>query len=252
MPQLSLTLLLFLLINGSLWAQGYYWQSASKKRHISYVSVEGGGGLRMYFGDIQQPGQLFNKPKLGYQVGVRYQMRPRFGVALQLGGRSYQGNIRYAYPGASAHMDGKLWEGQLVFQFNWLKWEDFTVRMFTDRDPVTKLNSYLGAGFGGSLFNASYSSNYISSADTLVAEYEGGSAGGFGIYVPVEFGVRYRFNPRWSIGMELQYHIYFTNNIDALASKERDAMGAMMFKLGYSFGQRSKKGQMKVKRGRTR
>src|SRR5688572_23176026 len=189
MRQFFSTILLLFAANVLL-AQGYYWQSASKKKHINYLSVEGGGGLRMYFGDIQQQGQLFNKPKLGYQFGARYQWKPRLGLALQLGGRAYQGNIRYAYPGATAHLDGKLWEGQFVIQFNWLKWEDFRVRMFTDRDPVTKINSYIGAGFGGSLFNASYTSNYISSADTLVGEYEAGSAGGFGMYVPVEFGIR--------------------------------------------------------------
>ena len=68
-------------------AQGYYWKNAGKKKYIQNLTVDAGLGLRMYSGDIQQRGSLFNPMKLAYGLGVRYQANERFGFALNGAGR---------------------------------------------------------------------------------------------------------------------------------------------------------------------
>jgi hypothetical protein len=243
------------LINSSN-AQSYYWQSGTKGKKIQNLSLDGGVGLRMYFGDIQQKGSIFNKPKLAYGIGVRYQMRPKLGFALNLEGRGYEGNAEHGgFPDAIDQMTGKLWGGHLVVQYSWLKWVDFTRKMFTDRDPVTKINLYTGVGFGGALFTASYSSRTYKTQtlkdslgqDSIVFSPvdASGSAGGFGMYVPVVLGARYRFSPRLSLGVELTRQFYITKNIDALATKKFDGMGTLFLRMSYTFGQKTKKGEAK-------
>lgn len=247
-------LFVLLVLNSS--AQSYYWQSAGKTKKIQNLSVDGGGGLRMYFGDIQQKGSVFNKPKLAYGIGVRYQMRTKLGFALNLEGRSYEGNAEHGgFADAVDKMTGKLWGGHLMVQYSWLKWEDFTRKQFTDRDPVTKINMYMGLGFGGALFNSSYSSRKYSTqtftdslgrdSSVFVPVDASGSAGGFAMYVPVSLGVRYRFSPSLSLGMELVRQFYITKNVDALATKKFDGMGTAMLRLNYSFGQKKPKGNAK-------
>ncbi len=247
----------------SLNAQSYYWQSASKVKKIQNLSVDGGVGLRMYFGDIVQKGSVFNKPKIAYGIGLRYQMRPNLGFALNLEGRGYEGIAEHGgFPDAIDQMTGKLWGGHLMFQYSWLKWEDFTRKMFADRDPVTKINLYSGVGFGGGLFTASYSSRTYKTQtlkDTLGQDSivflpvdTSGSAGDFGMYVPIVFGARYRFSPRVSLGVELTHQFFITKNIDALATKKFDGMGTLFVRLSYTFGQKTKKGDVKkvTKKGR--
>ena len=219
-------------------AQGYYWQGTKKKQYIKYLTVEAGPGVRMYFGDVQQSGSNLNKIRIGYQLGLRYQLRPRWGIALKLGGRGYRGEKTLGLPGAYNRMTGKLWEGMVTGQFSWVPWEDFNIRQFTERDPVSKSNLYVGLGVGGSQFSASYVTNYIS-GDSLVSEFEGGSASGIAIFVPFSFGFRYRFDPTWSLGFEMTYFMYFSDKIDAFERQRRDSMGMFLVKLGYSFGQKS-------------
>ena len=233
--------------------QGYYWQSGTKENKIKYLSLEAGLGLRMYFGDIQSKGSVFNPVKFAYGAGVRYQMRPKLGFAIQGEGRGYKGKAEHgAYPDAIDEMKGKLWGGHFMVEYSWLKWEDFTRKQFTDRDPVTKSNLFLGAGFGVSQFSASFTSRTyvaIKTTDSLgrdttlkVPFDQSGSASGIGMYVPVSFGGRYRFSPSWHITFELQRHFYITKNIDALVTKKYDGMGSFMVKVGYTFGQNIRKG----------
>ena len=229
-------------------AQGYFWQSGGKPKRYKYLTVDGGIGLRMFSGDIQQRGSLFNPMKLAYGVAVRYQMSPHFAPELQLAGRGYRGKAEFGgYPDAVAEMNGTLWEGDLVFQYSILRWEDFTKRMFTDRDPVRKGNVFIGAGAGAALFNSSFSQrtyntqNFVDSLgnDTsfaLPVDLSGGGSG-FAFRVPVVFGARYRFTPSVSLGFQLQYHLYFSDNLDGVERKNNDGMTLFMVKLGYSFGQ---------------
>ena len=243
------------LINSSN-AQSYYWQSGTKGKKIQNLSVDWGVGLRMYFGDIQQKGSVFNKPKLAYGIGVRYQMRPRIGFALNLEGRAYEGNAEHGgFPDAVDKMTGKLWGGHLMVQYSWLKWEDFTRKMFTDRDPVTKINIYTGVGFGGALFSASYSSRTYKThtfQDTLGKDSivflpvdASNSDGDFAMYVPVMIGARYRFSPRLSLGLELTRQFYISKNVDALKTKKFDGMVTAFLRVSYTFRQKTKKGEAK-------
>ena len=215
----------------------------------------------MYTGDIKTDGSLFNKWKLAYGLGARYQWRPKIGFALELAGRSYEGEKDHGgYEDALDQMTGKLWEGNLTFQYSFLRWEDFTARQFTDRDPVRKTNGYVGVGFGGALFSSSYTSRMyvkqtvtwvdsitmISTDTTIFVPIDNsGSGGGFGMYVPVVFGMRYRFTPAWSLGFEMQYHVYITKNIDALATKKYDGMFTAFARVGYTFGQKKRQGDVK-------
>lgn len=242
-------------------AQGYPWQGSTKKKHISYLSVSAGPGFRMYYGDIQQPGALFNKVKLAYGLDVRYQWRPRWGFVGQFAGRGYEGKREHGgYADALDQMTGSLWAGQVQVQYNWLKWEDFTKRQFTERDPVTQSNAYVGVGFGMSQFTASFTSRtyqVATATDSLGNDStyafpvdNSGSAGGIGMFVPISFGYRYRFNPSWSLGGEIQYQIYINKNLDAVASKSFDGMATLMVRVGYTFGQTKRKGDQKVKRKR--
>ncbi|MBT3647741.1 MAG: hypothetical protein HN542_05815 [Flavobacteriales bacterium] len=242
-------------------AQRYYWQSGTKEKKIKNLTIDGGGGFRMYTGDIKTDGSLFNKWKLAYGLGARYQWRPKIGFALELAGRSYEGEKDHGgYEDALDQMTGKLWEGNLTFQYSFLRWEDFTVRQFTDRDPVRKTNGYVGVGFGGALFSSSYTSRMyvkqtvtwvdsitmISTDTTIFVPIDNsGSGGGFGMYVPVVFGMRYRFTPAWSLGFEMQYHVYITKNIDALATKKYDGMFTAFARVGYTFGQKKRQGDVK-------
>lgn len=238
-------------------SQSYYWQSAGKgPGFVHNISVDGGVGARMYFGDIQQKGAVFNKPKFAYGLGVRYQMRPRLGFGLQLEGRGYEGNAEHGgFPDAVDKMTGKLWGGHVSVQYSWLKWEDFTRKQFTDRDPVTKTNVFVGTGFGGAIFSSSYTSRTYKTqifTDTLGQDSTGyipvdasGSAGGFGMYVPVMIGGRYRFSPRLYAAIELTRQIYITKNVDALATKKFDGMGTATVRIGYTFGQNKRKGDAK-------
>ena len=166
-------------------AQSYYWQNAGKKSHLKYLTVGGGIGGRMFFGDVQTTGQLFNKVKMAYQVDLRYQQTRHIGYSIQMGGRKYRGLKEFAYPGSFEEMNGGVWEGELMFQFNWLKWEDLSVHKFAGYDPVVNINSYIGIGAGGSLFSSSFESNYTSSSDSLLTVNIENSASGFGFYVPV-------------------------------------------------------------------
>ena len=256
MIRFSILLIVFIGCVSTSLSQSYYWQSGSKTKKIQNLSVDGGVGLRMYFGDIQQKGSVFNKPKLAYGLGVRYQMRPRLGFALNLEGRGYEGNAEHGgFPDAVDKMTGKLWGGHIMVQYSWLKWEDFTRKMFTDRDPVTKINMYTGVGFGGAMFTASYTSRTYKTQtfqDTLGKDSivflpvdASGSAGGFGMYVPVVLGVRYRFSPSLSLGLELTRQFYITKNVDALATKKFDGMGTAFLRLSYTFGQSKRKGESK-------
>ncbi|MEX2596558.1 MAG: hypothetical protein WEC59_06460, partial [Salibacteraceae bacterium] len=229
-------------------AQGYFWESAGKTKRIKYLTVDAGLGLRMFSGDIQQRGSLFNPLKLAYGIGARYQFRPHVGVGLSLAGRGYKGYAEHGgYPDAVDEMNGSLWEGALSFQYSVLKWTDFTKRSFTDRDPVSKGNIYVGVGGGASLFNASFTSrkyrteNYTDSLgrDSTVAfpVDASGSGGGFAFFVPVSFGLRYRFNPTWSMGLEMRYDVYFSDNLDGLQRKNNDGMSLFMLRVSYSFAQ---------------
>gem|GEM_PF-381510 len=261
----GLFVIVLMLICSAAFSQRYYWQSQpGKKKLYKYITVDGGVGLRMYFGDIQQPGAVFNKPKLAYGLGVKYQWRPRLSLAAQFEGRGYKGYREHGgYPDALDQMDGKLWGGHMSVNFHWLKWEDFSSRSFTDRDPVTKGSAYIGAGFGGSMFTASYTSRVyekmtvtytdtVTMRDTSVTDFfpvdNSGSAGGFGMYVPIVFGVNYRFNPSLHIGYEMMYQLYINKNLDALATKKFDALFPMMVRVGYTFGQAKRKGEMKLKK----
>lgn len=250
---LTSILLLLTLIS---YSQGYYWQSGTKEKKIKNLTIDGGVGLRMYFGDIQQKGSVFNPVKIGYGIGVRYQMRPRLGFNLELEGRGYKGKAEHGgYVDAIDEMTGKLWGGHFLVEYSWLSWEDFTRKQFTDRDPVTKTNMYLGLGFGGALFASSYTSRTyktVNSIDSLgkkvVTNFpvdNSNAAAGFAMYIPVSFGGRYRFKPNLSLGLEFQRHFYITKSVDALATKKFDGMGTMMLRLGYTFGQSKRKGDTK-------
>ncbi|GAB4380492.1 MAG: hypothetical protein Kow0075_11800 [Salibacteraceae bacterium] len=243
--------------------QGYYWQPGVKERKIKNLSVDAGAGFRMYFGDIQQKGSVFNPMKFAYGAGLRYQFNPRLGVAGTFAGRGYKGQADHGgFPDAIDQMTGQLWEGNVTIQYSWLAWEDFTRRQFTERDPVTKINLYIGAGFGGSMFSASYTSRKYKTH--VVTDSTGrdstfftpvdrqGSAAGFGMYVPVVGGFRYRIRPQWYVGFEFQRHIYISKNIDALVSKNRDGMATMMIRVGYTFGQRKKLADYRVKTKKTK
>ncbi|GAB5539257.1 MAG: hypothetical protein Salg2KO_13600 [Salibacteraceae bacterium] len=249
-------IVLAMVVSYSLSAQGYYWQSGTKESVIKNLTVDGGAGGRMYFGDIQKDGAVYNPVKLAYGVGVRYQMRPRLGFVIEGEGRKYRGKAEHGgFPDAIDEMEGSLWGGHLAVQYSWLKWEDFTQRQFTDRDPVTKINLFVGAGFGGAMFNSSYTSRTYKRrtvTDSLgrdssfnVAVDASGSAGGFGMYVPVQFGVRYRFSPQLHLGAEITRQIYITNNVDAFPSKKLDGMLTFMARVGYTFGQKKRKGETK-------
>ncbi len=234
-------------------AQGYYWGSGGKKKHIQNLTVNAGLGLRMYSGDIQQRGSLFNPVKLAYGAGARYQFNPRLGVTLDGAGRGYKGKAEQGagFPDAIEEANGKLWEANMTIQFSILKWEDFTQRQFTDRDPVTKGNVYVGVGGGAALFNGSYSSLRYATATALDSlgndsSYTypvsaSGSGSGFGFYVPFVFGVRYRFDPMWSLETQMQYHMYFSDNLEGLQRGRNDGMTLFTVKLGYTFGQNKKK-----------
>jgi hypothetical protein len=250
-----LTILILFVSLGSM-GQGYYWQSGSKQKKIQNLTLDAGLGLRMYFGDIQQKGSVMNPVKIGYGLGVRYQMRPNMGLALQLEGRGYKGKAEHAgYVDAVDEMNGKLWGGHLMFQYSWLRWEDFTRKQFTDRDPVTKTNMFLGVGFGGALFASSYNSRTYSTVTVvdstgkkIITNFPvdaSNAAAGFAMYVPVVLGGRYRIKPNVFVGLELQRHFYLTKNVDALASKKFDGMGTMTVRLGYTFGQNKRTGDTK-------
>ena len=243
----------FLLASISLHAQGYYWKNAGKKKYIQNLTVDAGLGLRMYSGDIQQRGSLFNPMKFAYGLGVRYQVNERFGFTLNGAGRGYKGIAEQGegFPDAMEEMNGKLWEGNVTVQFSILKWTDFTKRQFADRDPITKGNVFIGVGGGAGLFNGSYSSLRYATAKALDvlgndSNYTylvstSGSGSGFGFYVPIVFGARYRFDPMWSLGLEMNYHMYFSDNLDGLERGQKDAISLFMLKLGYTFGQNKKK-----------
>ena len=216
-------------------AQSYYWQSAGKKSRLKYLTVGGGIGGRMYFGDVQPTGQIFNKVKMAYQVDLRYQQTRHIGYSIQMGGRKYKGYKAFAYPGSYQEMNGGVWESQIMFQYNWLKWEDLSIHKFAGYDPVVNINSYIGIGAGGALFSSSFESNYTSSSDSLLTVNIENNASGFGFYVPVEFGIRYRLNPSISLNIEFQYQIYFTDKLDAVERSLNDRMGLVILKLGYSF-----------------
>lgn len=248
MYKLIYILLLSLFVSSTADAQGYFWESGSKTKRSKYISVDGGVGMRMFSGDIQQRGSLFNPMKFAYGVGARYQWSPHAALALQLGGRRYAGKREFGgFPDAIAEMNGSLWEGDLMFQYSILRWEDFTKRMFTDRDPVRKGNVFVGVGAGGALFNSSYNQRTYSTQtvtdslgnDTTLSTPVDVSGGGSGFVfrVPVTFGIRYRFTPSISLGFEAQYHVYFNDNLDGVQRKNNDGMTLFMVKLGYSFGQ---------------
>lgn len=244
---------LLLLISTIVQAQGYYWGSAGKTKRLKNLTVDGGLGLRMYSGDIQQRGSLFNPLKIAYGLGVRYQTSERLGFALNGAGRGYKGTAEQGagFPDAMEEMNGKLWEGNLTVQFSILKWTDFTRRQFTDRDPVTKGNVFIGVGGGAALFNGSYSSLRYATGNALDSlgrdssftypVSTSGSGSGVGFYVPIVFGARYRFDPMWSLSAVMNYHMYFTDNLDGLQRGKKDAMTLFMVKLGYTFGQNKKK-----------
>jgi hypothetical protein len=238
-------------------SQGYNWVTpGQKKTNIKNLSIEAGLGLRMYFGDIQQKGALFNPVKFSYGIGARYQLRTGLGAAIQLEGRKYKGKAEYGgYPDALAEMEGKLWGGHLIIQYSWLQWEDFTRRQFTDRDPVTKTNLYVGAGFGGALFSSSFTqrtykltrqTDSVGRDSTIAFAIDNsGSSAGIALYVPAVFGFRYRIKPNWAIGFELQRHFYITKTVDAFTSKKYDGMGTFTMRLNYTFGQPKRKGDAK-------
>lgn len=234
----------------------YAWGNAqSKNQFWRYLSVDAGGGLRMYSGDIQQKGALFNPLKLAYGLGVRYQYRPKLGFALHAAGRGYKGKAEHGgFPDALDEMNGKMWEFNTTVQYSILRWEDFNKRKFTERDPVRKTNVFIGAGAGGALFNGSYSSRkYVTQTftDTLGRDSivfnpvdNSASGAGFAFYVPVMIGGRYRFNPSWYMGFEYTYSLYFSDNLDGLKRGFNDGMSLFHVKLGYMIGQSKKKGQI--------
>lgn len=237
-------LLLFLgilLLSISLQAQSYYWQQGKKDPFYKYLSFSGGVGQRMFFGDVQKTGSLFNKTKLAFDFDARYQWRTRWGFNIHAAGWKYEGLKTFAYPGSEMVMNGSVWQGAAMVQFNILQWVDFNKASYYGFDPVVKFNTYIATGAGGGIFNSSYSSNYVPSQDTLIDNYSEASAGGFGFYVPVEFGVRYRFKPAMHIGMRVQYQLFFTDRLDALERSLDDRMGLLMIRFGYSLGQKKKR-----------
>lgn len=222
--------------------QGYYWQSGKKRVHYKYVTVGLGTGNRMYLGDVQESGALFNKISLANQVDLRYQWKKYLGFSFQAGGRKYRGYKELAGTDSYQEMTGRLWEGQFVAQFNWIKWEDMLQRSFAGYSPLSKLNAYIGLGVGSSLYNASFRAQRSTIVDSaLVVTESENSAAGFAFYIPIEIGFRYRFNPSWSLNLEYQYHSYFTDKLDAVESSLNDNMTVTLVKLCYSIGQPKKK-----------
>lgn len=237
----TLVFIVCLLVMGSAesFSQSYYWQGGKKKQNYRYLSFDAGLGTRMYFGDIQTSGSQFNKIKLAYELGGRFQFKKRWAVGANLGGRGYKGEKQFGLPGAYSKMDGKLWSGSVSCQFSWLPWEDFSIKQFTSRDPISKSNLFLGLGIGASQYNASYVSNYVAAGDSIVAEFQGGSASGIAVFIPFTFGYRHRFNPSWNLGFELTYYTYLSDKIDAFERQGRDSMGAFYIKAGYTLGQKT-------------
>ena len=249
-----------LLAAGVLWgadtyAQGYFWQSGQKKQNWRYLAFDIGPGLRMYSGDIQQKGGLFNPMKIAYGLGARYQWRPKWGFALHAAGRRYAGKAEHGgFPDALDQMTGRMWEFGVSAQYSLLRWEDFLVRSFTDRDPVRKANVFIGVGGGFSLFNADYTSRkYVTQTfqdtagrDSLafIPRDASGSGTGFAFSLPITVGGRYRFNPSWYMGFEYTYSLYFSDNIDGLERGFNDGMSLFHVKVGYLLGQSKRKGQI--------
>lgn len=227
--------------NCTVFAQSYYWQGGKKEPFYKKLTVSAGVGQRMFFGDVQKTGSLFNKTNLAFDIDGRYQWKKRWGLNLQLAGYKFRGLKTFAYPGSEMTMTGSIWQGAAMVQFNVLQWIDYNKGTFYGFDPVVKFNTYVAAGAGGGLFSSSFNSNYVSSQDTIITNYESGSAGGFGFYVPVEFGFRYRIKPAWYVGLRLQYQLFFTDKLDAVERSLDDRMGMMMLRVGYSFGQRKRR-----------
>lgn len=251
----ALALFILLISSGDSLAQGYFWQNGQKKQNWRYIAIDGGIGLRMYSGDIQQKGGLFNPMRFAYGLGARYQYRPHWGFNLHFAGRGYKGKAdRGGFPDALDEMTGKLWEFGLGVQYSILRWEDFTKRSFTDRDPVRKANVFIGVGGGASLFNASYTSRRYTTE--ILQDTNGrdstafnpvdasGSGAGFAFSVPITFGVRYRFNPSVYMAFEATYSLYFSDNLDGLQRGRNDGMTLLHLKIGYLLGQSKKKGQI--------
>lgn len=219
--------------------QGYYWLGQKKKDWKKKLTLSVGPGVRMFFGDIQQPNSQFNKVKVAYQADLRYQFNSKWATSLQLGGRGYNGYREYPKPTGYAELSGNLWEFQLLAQYSLIPWEDFTRRQFTSRDPIAKWNAYVGLGAGGVQFNSSFTANYNISNSKIVSDYTQG-ASGFEFFVPIQFGVRHRFDPTWSIGFEMTFQKFFTDELDAVVQGAQDNMGTFMVKLGYSFRQKGR------------
>ena len=223
-------------------AQSYYWQSGKKKKHYKYLTLGGGIGTRMFFGDVQTTSSLFNKLTFAYQTDLRYQWKRNIGIVIQGGGRSFKGKKKYAQPETGQVMSGKLWEGEVAIQYSVLRWEDFLKGSFVGYDDYVRFNTYIGAGVGGSLYNTSTETSLLVSTgvDSTSIVTNSASASGMGVFIPIQLGVRYRFTTAISINLEFQYQFYFTDKLDAIERRKSDNMGLTILKIGYSFGQPNK------------
>lgn len=180
---------------------------ADDRQFLCELGLQAGTGY--YVGDATM--HIFNNPREAYGAHFRYKFTPRW--ALQVKGMGH----RITGPDYDEQMqpivvngEARMWQTQMVnldvmAEFNFFR---FGAKTYDPR--VKPLTPYIFAGIGVSVFGGS-----ISPGSWDWADYGGDVP--VACYIPVGFGLKWKFSERVGLNVAWQHNIYMADNVEGRA-----------------------------------
>lgn len=147
------------------------------------VGLQGGCGY--YTGDAN--GRIFQNVREAYGAQFRYRFTPRWSLAAYA--------MQHTIAGRYLEQDG-LWRNHMInvdvtAEFNFFRF---------GKQPYDKnykpISPYLFLGIGASVYGQEWGLNHLTG------------------YVPVGFGLKWKFADRWGLNIKWQHNIYFTDRLE--------------------------------------
>jgi len=219
----KLTFLIVLIITtGDLFGQSFY----NRRIDRSWIASFGTGSAK-YFGDLANPGQIFQSTKWNIEAGLEKRLDPRFSV---------RGNVTFFQIGGNdkdASGDGNRDKRNLSFTSTNIELSvTGKVQLFAESGRYYQrkmINPFAYAGIGALLFNpkgvapaTDWNNNPLPEAGKKVnlrkLKTEGKSYGTVTLAIPIGLGVKFMVSPFMNVSLDGGYRYTFTDYLDDISS----------------------------------
>ncbi|MGM9836975.1 MAG: DUF6089 family protein [Paludibacteraceae bacterium] len=161
---------------------------ADNRAYLCELGLQAGCGY--YVGDAAP--HIFHHPREAYGAHFRYKFTPRW--ALQIKGLAHRitGN---AYSDRGVRLD-KMWETPMINIDAMAEFNFFRLGMRTYDSRIKPVTPYIFLGAGASLYGDKYNS--------------------IAFYIPLGFGLKWKFSERVGLNIAWQYNIYIADNLEGM------------------------------------